>query len=146
VGPHEVSANTDKLLGRAKAEARLLSANGWRPIHLIVSTFSDPIRQQTRSIVKQLQRQGLQVRVPEGELPGLQGTQRGGVGHSSGRANGVAAQNGTVSMSGKAEIPLVVGLPSSLDGYAGNAGPTALAESRAPVASGGPSLLSTARY
>ncbi|BDA48783.1 probable RAP domain-containing protein, chloroplastic [Coccomyxa sp. Obi] len=65
-GPHEVSANTGELLGRARAEARLLAANGWRPMHIVVSALSDPASQQTRSIVRQLQKEGLQVGAPHG--------------------------------------------------------------------------------
>ena len=47
MGPHEVSANTRELLGRAKAEARLLEAHGWTPVHIIVGT--------NRSFKQQLQ-------------------------------------------------------------------------------------------
>lgn len=70
-GPHEVSANTGELLGRATAEARLLAANGWRPMHIVVSALSDPASQQTRSIVRQLQKAGLQVGAPDGASTGL---------------------------------------------------------------------------
>lgn len=68
-GPHEVSANTGELLGRATAEARLLAATGWRPMHIVVSALSDPASQQTRSIVRQLQKEGLQVGAPHGGNP-----------------------------------------------------------------------------
>ena len=47
MGPHEVSINTRELLGRAKAEARLLEAHGWTPVHVIVGA--------NRSLAKQLQ-------------------------------------------------------------------------------------------
>lgn len=47
MGPHEVSANTRELLGRAKAEARLLEAHGWTPVHVIVGA--------NRSLARQLQ-------------------------------------------------------------------------------------------
>ncbi len=70
-GPHEVSANTGELLGRATAEARLLAANGWRPMHIVVRALSDPASLQTRSIVRQLQKEGLQIGASDGMNPGL---------------------------------------------------------------------------
>ncbi|CAL5223598.1 g6137 [Coccomyxa viridis] len=48
MGPHEMSANTRELLGRAKAEARLLEAHGWTPVHVIVGG--------NKSLAKQLQK------------------------------------------------------------------------------------------
>ena len=47
MGPHEMSANTRELLGRAKAEARLLEAHGWTPVHVIVGA--------NKSVAKQVQ-------------------------------------------------------------------------------------------
>ena len=47
MGPHEMSANTRELLGRAKAEARLLESHGWTPVHVIVGA--------SKSVTKQVQ-------------------------------------------------------------------------------------------
>ena len=38
MGPHEVSVNSQELLGRAKAEARLFAAHGWKPVHLVLGS------------------------------------------------------------------------------------------------------------
>ena len=38
MGPHEVSVNSQELLGRAKAEARLFTAHGWKPVHLVLGS------------------------------------------------------------------------------------------------------------
>lgn len=81
IGPHEMSANTGVLLGRAKAEARLLAAHGWQAIHVPVGSTKD----QSRLITKQLSKCGLDVRL----LPRKQGGQQAG--RSSGMQRGTAA-------------------------------------------------------
>ncbi len=52
LGPHEISINTQKLLGRTKAEARLLEAHGWMPMHILVGVPSRPVGQQVRQIAR----------------------------------------------------------------------------------------------
>ncbi len=141
-----MSTNTNTLLGRATAEARLLSASGWRPFHVVVSTFSDPASQQTRKIVSQLQKQGLQVRVPEGVRPGVQGMQRVKSGRNAGTSPEVSAKSGSLSSSEDTQLPLVIGLHNSRDSFSGTGGPTAMAEPRVPLGTSDSGLLSLARY
>jgi hypothetical protein len=52
LGPHEISVNTQELLGRTKAEARLLEAHGWTPMHILVGVPSRPVGQQVHQIAR----------------------------------------------------------------------------------------------
>lgn len=52
MGPHEVSVNNQELLGRAKAEARLLEANGWMPVHIVVGVAGRSVNRQIQHLVQ----------------------------------------------------------------------------------------------
>jgi hypothetical protein len=79
MGPHEWSANTGKLLGRAKAEARLLEGQGWHTIHLPVGSRTGA--ELAKFLEGELQQYGLDVRLTAGKQGSRERSGRkGGVG------------------------------------------------------------------
>lgn len=137
-GPHEVSANTGELLGRATAEARLLASNGWRPMHIVVSALSDPASQQTRSIVRQLQKEGLQIGAPDSGNPGLP------TGGTSRQRSDPPLTSSSLSSLGAVQLDrqmTAFRLPKKPD-----AAVAAWPEGRLQVAASGSSIMSMSRY
>ena len=61
VGPHEMAVNTGELLGRARAESRLLAHRGWRVLHLAVADLSLTEQDQQMRIAAMLQSEGVVV-------------------------------------------------------------------------------------
>lgn len=135
VGPHEISANTRALLGRAAAEKRLLSANGWRPFHITVGALSDPASHQTQKIVKQLQKEGMEVKSPDaGKQPGKAAPSQSGTSGrlSPSRRRSKADDQQIYGFSGMSVRPaMAIRLPSSPTGAGSDStGPTAMAAAR----------------
>lgn len=78
MGPHEISVNTKELLGRAKAEARLLEAHGWQPVHVVIGA--------NKSVNKLLQRIAQDFGDPQMSTSGSRrGPQNGQVNQQGGR-------------------------------------------------------------
>ena len=78
MGPHEVSVNSQELLGRAKAEARLLAAHGWKPVHLTLG--SGAVGRQVQQLAQEFGDQRLfksdtdrPPRKPQSRRPGSRG-------------------------------------------------------------------------
>ena len=87
MGPHEISVNTKKLLGRAKAEARLLEAHGWQPVHVIIGA--------NKSVNKLLQRIAQDFGDPQMSTSGSRrGPQSGQVNQQGGRGSSQQAPVG----------------------------------------------------
>lgn len=81
MGPHEVSVNSQELLGRAKAEARLFAAHGWKPVHLTLG--SGAIGRQVQQIAREFGDQRLvksnsnrPPRKPQSRRPGSTGPKK----------------------------------------------------------------------
>jgi len=87
MGPHEISVNTKELLGRAKAEARLLEAHGWQPVHVIIGA--------NKSVNKLLQRIAQDFGDPQMSTSGSRkGPQRGHVNEQGGMGDRLQAPVG----------------------------------------------------
>ena len=59
IGPHELAANTRELLGRARAEARLLKWKGWQCVYLPAAALSGPEDVQAQRVAAVLEKEGV---------------------------------------------------------------------------------------
>lgn len=69
IGPHEVAANTGELLGRARAEARLLSWGGWRCVYLPAAALSGPEDVQLQRVAAMLEKEGVSTGYQQDAVP-----------------------------------------------------------------------------
>ncbi len=70
IGPHEIAANTGELLGRARAEARLLRWRGWRCVYLPAAALSGPEDVQLQRVVAVLEKEGVATGCQQAEVQG----------------------------------------------------------------------------
>lgn len=73
VGPHELAGNTGELLGRAQAESRILTRDGWRCVYLPAASLAGPDHVVQQRLAALLEKEGMSVRVPKSGQPRGQG-------------------------------------------------------------------------